>query len=113
MESFDFLKDHVLENERVLLRSLQYNDVKNLKEFSIHEPEIWKFSLVQAIGEEGLKNYIDIALQGREEKKEYPFIVFDKQTGKYAGSTRFYNIQLSNSTLELGYTWYGKQFQGT
>lgn len=26
-------------------------------------------------------------------KKEYPCIVFDKQTNKYAGSTSFYDIQ--------------------
>jgi RimJ/RimL family protein N-acetyltransferase len=46
-------------------------------------------------------------------EKEYPFIVFDKIAGTYAGSTRFYDIQLAASTTLIGYTWYGFQFQRT
>ena len=45
--------------------------------------------------------------------KEYPFIVFDKKAGKYAGSTRFYDIQQGYSTTQLGFTWYGSAYQGT
>jgi RimJ/RimL family protein N-acetyltransferase len=47
----------------------------------------------------------------RENKTQFPFIVFDKKLGKYAGSTRFM-ISILNSLL-LGFTWYGKQFRGT
>lgn len=32
---------------------------------------------------------------------------------KIAGSTRFYSIQNTHSTLSIGYTWYGKEFQRT
>ena len=39
--------------------------------------------------------------------------MLDKQTGAYAGSTRFYDIQSAFGTAQLGYTWYGKAFQGT
>jgi RimJ/RimL family protein N-acetyltransferase len=48
----------------------------------------------------------------RENKTQFPFIVFDKKLGKYAGSTRF-DINLEFKTLLLGFTWYGKQFRGT
>ncbi|HSU27662.1 MAG TPA: GNAT family protein, partial [Chitinophagaceae bacterium] len=48
-----------------------------------------------------------------EERKEYPFIVFDKKTNTYAGSTRFYDIQQGYHTTQLGYTWYGGAFQRT
>ena len=113
MISFNFSADYVLENNFVLLRPLKEDDFENLLPFSLNEPEIWKYSLIQAGGEENLKHYIEIAAKAREEKKEYPFIVFDKRQIKYAGSTRFYDIQLSNKTLQLGYTWYGKKFQGT
>jgi RimJ/RimL family protein N-acetyltransferase len=111
--AFDFKVDYILENDVVYLRPLTENDLEHLAEFSINEPEIWKYSLVQAHGKENLKNYINIALQTRVDKKEYPFIVFDKRNGKYAGSTRFYDVQIENKTLQLGYTWYGKAFQGT
>ena len=110
---FDFSSDYVLENDFVLLRPLKKDDLSNLLYFSLNEPEIWKYSLVRVGGEENLKQYISTAIQAREEKKEYPFIVFDKRKNVYAGSTRFYDIQLSSKTLQLGYTWYGKHFQGT
>lgn len=113
MQAFDFTTDYILEDERVLLRPLRVEDLEQLSHFGIEEPEIWRFSLVRAGGEGGMKRYLDIALAGKADKKEYPFIVFDKKTQKYAGSTRFYDIQLSNQTLQLGYTWYGKEFQGT
>ena len=113
MGNFDLDQHIVLENERVLLRPLEITDHNNLLSFSLNEPEIWKYSLVQAGGEENLKNYLNIALEGRNSKKEYPFIVFDKKQNAYAGSTRFYDIQLSHKALQLGYTWYGKNFQGT
>ncbi len=113
MVNFDLDQTIILENDRVLLRPLEKNDLNNLLGFSLNEPEIWKYSLVQAGGEENLKNYLNIAAEGRTSKKEYPFIVFDKKQNSYAGSTRFYDIQLSHKALQLGYTWYGKNFQGT
>lgn len=109
----EFPQNIILEDESVLLRPLQESDVENLLEISINEPETWEYSLVRANGKENLENYIQIALKARENKTEFPFIVFDKKSGKYAGSTRFYDINLPFKTLQLGYTWYGKNFRGT
>ena len=108
-----FPPNTILEDDAVLLRPLEESDVENLLEFSINEPETWKYSLIQVDGKENLTNYIQLALKAREKKTEYPFIVFDKKSGKYAGSTRFYDINLAFKTLQLGYTWYGKEFRGT
>jgi RimJ/RimL family protein N-acetyltransferase len=110
---FDFSKKIILEDERVILRPLENADSVNLLSFSVEEPDLWQYSLVQAIGEEGLRNYLYIAIEAWEGRREYPFIVFDKLFNRYAGSTRFYDIQLSNKCLQIGYTWYGRQFQGT
>jgi RimJ/RimL family protein N-acetyltransferase len=103
----------ILEDEFVLLRPLQETDVAHLLPFSINEPELWKFSLVRANGKENLEHYIQIAIKARENGAEFPFIVYDKRTGNYAGSTRFYDINFGFKTIQLGYTWYGKDFQGT
>ena len=111
--NFDFSQPLILEDEMVLLRSLQETDVDHLLDISINEPETWKYSLVRANGKENLENYIQIALKARDNKTEFPFIVFDKKSGKYAGSTRFYDINLDFKTLQLGYTWYGGAFRGT
>jgi RimJ/RimL family protein N-acetyltransferase len=69
--------------------------------------------LVTAAGKENLKNYLANAVKNLNYKKEYPFIVFDKKVNRYAGSTRFYDIQQTWCTTQLGYTWYGKEFQRT
>ena len=102
-----------LEDERVLLRPLEESDYENLLPFALNEPTLWKYSLVQAAGEDGLRNYMQIALGEKQKGLEYPFIVFDKKENAYAGSTRFYDINLPYKTIQLGYTWYGKKFQGT
>jgi RimJ/RimL family protein N-acetyltransferase len=108
-----FAQDIFLENERVLLRPLEESDFENLLPFSLQEPEIWKYGLLTAAGEDNLRNYLKLAVNNRTEKKEYPFIVFDKKANAFAGSTRFYDIQQTFLTTQLGYTWYGKNFQRT
>jgi RimJ/RimL family protein N-acetyltransferase len=113
LEKFDCAKNYTLEDERVLIRPLQQEDFINLLPFSLNEPELWKYSLVGAEGEDGLQNYMNLTFKAKEECKEYPFIVFDKRVNEFAGSTRFYDIQNDLDTVQLGYTWYGKNFQGT
>jgi N-acetyltransferase len=112
-EKFDCTKDYILENESVLLTPLKKEDHSFLLPFALNEPGLWKYSLVSAAGADGLAYYMQLALDARKDCKEYPFIVFDKRTNTYAGSTRFYDINLPYQTLQLGYTWYGKNFQGT
>jgi RimJ/RimL family protein N-acetyltransferase len=102
-----------LEDDRVLLRPLTENDYENLLPFALNEQGLWYYSLVRPDGADGLRNYLDIALREKKAGKEFPFIVFDKKANEYAGSTRFYDINLSYKTIQLGYTWYGKKFQGT
>jgi RimJ/RimL family protein N-acetyltransferase len=113
MINFDASDEHILENDIVLLRPLSLDDLPFLLPFALHEPELWKFSLQNASGMEGMKAYINAALESRKAQVAYPFIVFDKRVQQYAGTTRFYDIQTHHQTLQLGYTWYGKDFQGT
>jgi N-acetyltransferase len=113
MNSFQFPASLILENERVLLRSIEMADVNQLAHFAVQEPDLWKYSLVPANADGGLETYIQQTLEAKKAGTEYPFIVFDKLKNAYAGSTRFYDIQVKNQMLQLGYTWYGKDFQGT
>ncbi len=113
MLNFNAQNDYTLEDERVLLRPLEETDFENLLPFALNEPETWEFSLIGAEGEDGMRDYIKTAVEARKTGKEYPFIVFDKRSGTYAGSTRFYDIVTGNNTTQLGFTWYGKNFRGT
>lgn len=109
----EFNKTYILENNRVLLRPLEGNDFDYLKHFPINEPNLWQYSSTPPNTPEKLKDYINLALTERNNQKQYAFIVFDKLKNAYAGSTRFYNINLHHKHCSLGYTWYGKDFQGT
>ncbi len=111
--NYIFSDQTILEDDTVLLRPLQLSDVENLLEISENEPETWEYSLVSANGKTNLINYIQLAIDAKAKQTEFPFIVFDKKSGKYAGSTRFYDINFNFKTIQLGYTWYGKDFRGT
>jgi RimJ/RimL family protein N-acetyltransferase len=111
--NYIFSDQTILEDDTVLLRPLQLSDVENLLEISENEPETWEYSLVRADGKSNLENYIQLALEAKAKQTEFPFVVFDKKSGKYAGSTRFYDINFKFKTIQLGYTWYGKDFRGT
>lgn len=109
----DFRHDYILENDIVLLRPLSVADYQHLVHFSIEEPFLWDFSVSTGAGEKNFQNYLAAALNGRNQQHQYPFVVFDKRTKAYAGSTRFYDFQVLHRTTQLGYTWYGTPFQGT
>jgi len=112
-KNFDFNKDYVLEDDRVILRPILIEDIDHLANYVLSEPEIWKYSLVAINKVEDLNGYIESAIDSRNNKTAYPFIVFDKQLNKYVGSTRFYDTQLSFETTQLGYTWYSKEVWST
>ena len=111
--NFNFAQSYVLENNRIILEPLSSNNTTQLLHFSLNEPNIWSFSLFPVAGEDNFKKYIAASLLSKEQKTAYPFVVYDKKFGEYAGSTRFYDIQLNNASLQLGYTWYGAKYQGT
>ncbi len=113
MNFFQFNSDITLENNTVRLEPLQKHHYDLLLQFSLREPDLWKYSLTPGDGEENLKTYLEMAISAKEQSDSYPFIVFDKRTNEYAGSTRFYDFQEKHKTVQLGYTWYGKKFQGT
>ena len=111
MFSFDI--DFILENERVKLIPLKETDLTLLLPYSLNEPELWEFSLQSAAGKDNMKEYLSYALQKRKENHSYPFVILDKVSDTIAGSTRFYDFQEYHKTVQLGYTWLGKKYQGT
>jgi RimJ/RimL family protein N-acetyltransferase len=109
----DFNENYILQDEKVLLRPLQSDDYDLLVSYALNEPNTWKYSVAELNGAEGMREYIAEALLQRKEQSSYPFIVYDKVTNKFIGSTRFYDIQLKHNTTQLGYTWYSETSRGT
>jgi N-acetyltransferase len=109
----NFEHNYILENDKIILRPLVESDFDLLVEFSINEPDIWKYNGNEPNNANNLKKYIEKAIHNRNIKMDYPFVVFDKATKKVIGSTRLYAINIINKTTELGFTWYGKKYQGS
>lgn len=108
-----FHTDIILENDRVYISPLTTENREELYSYGVDEPELWTYSLLSGAGKDGISHYLNLALQAREEKSAYPFIIYDKQSKAYAGSTRYYDLSVVHNTLSIGYTWIGKAFQGT
>ena len=62
---------------------------------------------------EGLRTYIQTALTWQTNGTAVPFAVISKTAGRAVGSTRYANIDKANRRLEIGWTWYGRDFQRT
>ncbi len=106
-------RNFILEDNRARLTILNAQDYPNLVHFAIQEPSIWKYSFEQVAGADHFRNYIDKAIQKVTLGTEIPFAVFDKSVLAVAGSSRFYDINTTQKTIKIGYTWYGNAFQET
>ncbi len=101
-----------LENERVLLipfenfRNIELNEI-------IFEDSIWKYMGMYIQNNKDLSNYIKNTLIAKNKSICYPLLIIDKLTNRVAGSTRFGNINIASEKCEIGWTWYGLDFQGT
>lgn len=101
-----------LENDRVLLSPLNIDNYPLLYHIAAEE-KLVQYSPSDIKTPEALKRYVELALEKQKGNSVIPFIIFDKKTNQYAGSTRFMNIDHINKTLEIGSTWIGREFQGT
>lgn len=101
-----------LENEIVKLSPLTLKNYQLLEPIAFQEDLIY-YSPSAISTSEKLLNYVKTALDLKEQSLAIPFIIYDKRTKEFAGSTRFGHINTKNKVLHIGWTWIGKQFQGT
>jgi len=59
-----------------------------------------------------LKVY-NTAIEDRDKGTCYPFIIYQKKTGKVIGSTRLMDIVHRDEKLEIGFTWLVKEYWAT
>ncbi|MDQ3534193.1 MAG: GNAT family N-acetyltransferase [Bacteroidota bacterium] len=109
----NFKENFVLEDRMVLIKPLTFKDFKGLNEVAL-DPDIWKYMpLTEIKTTEDLHEYIKKARKQRKEATRYPFVIFNKTENKIAGSTSYGNVSIIDKRLEIGWTWLGKQFQGS
>ncbi|MDO7172604.1 GNAT family N-acetyltransferase [Mariniflexile sp. AS56] len=101
-----------LENQRVKLSILDLDNYKHLLEVA-KQPDLVFYSPSKIDTPNDLKTYVENAVDRYKRKTAIPFIIFDKKTNTYAGSTRFGLVNWKNKVLHIGWTWIGNEFQGS
>lgn len=106
------MKTPYLENEIVKLTLLDLSNFEHLIPIA-QQDKLIQFSPSDISTPEKLKDYVQTAVDGFYHKTTIPYIIFDKTKNKYAGSTRFGMINWKDKVLHIGWTWIGREFQGT
>lgn len=109
---FDFSKNYILENETVKLVPLNEIHFDDLRAISSDE-KVWTYFIEKGLGQGEIIKYCLSAMGQRSKEEEYPFVIFDKRSNKYAGMTRMYNYDRKLRTVKIGHTWLGHEFWGT
>ncbi|WP_061249750.1 GNAT family N-acetyltransferase [Leptospira alstonii] len=80
---------------------------------AVLDGELWKLWFTMVPSPEEMKQWIARALSEKKEKLSLPFVVKLKNDPRIIGSTRYMNIDNFANRLEIGSTWYSKEFQKT
>ncbi|HMD88651.1 MAG TPA: GNAT family protein [Anaerolineaceae bacterium] len=103
----------ILYGKIVKLVPLQKRHVLELAEAGSDE-EIWKYMPYGPIVTlEKMSDLIDHLLTLQDHKTDLPFAVIYQNSGKVIGMTRFIGIEPANRGLEIGGTWYTRDYQHT
>lgn len=101
-----------LESERALLRPLVLEDEKALQEVA-EDDSLWIYGLQDLSQPAELNKYIKTAITDRENGTCAVWVIIDKRTNKIAGCTRLASISWNDERGQIGWTWIGRDFQGS
>lgn len=101
-----------LQNEKVILRPLERYDEEALWLIA-QEQELWIYGLKDLSVPGALKQYIESAIKDREHGIAAVWVIIEASSGKVAGCTRLAEISWKDERGQIGWTWIGKDFQGT
>ena len=108
----NWIKTLEQEGEKVKLVPLEKSHKAGLLKAAA-DGKLWELWFTSVPSAETIDNYIEHALNQKQNGTEFPFVVLDKNNGDIIGSTRYYNVQPEHRRLEIGYTWYAKKYQRT
>lgn len=101
-----------LESERALLRPLCIEDKPALQQIADDEG-LWIYGLADLSKPGELKKYIRNAIADHENGTSAVWVIIDKKTNKVAGCTRLADISWKDERGQIGWTWIGRDFQGS
>ena len=106
------MKAQTLENDYVKLTLLDLSNYEHVMHIA-KEKDLVYYSPSAIWPEKELREYVQRAVDRYYNKTAIPYIIYDKKKQAYAGSTRFALINWKNKVLHIGWTWIGKDFQGS
>lgn len=97
----------ILQNELIIMQPLQQDDFERLYAVA-SDPLIWEqHPNKNRYQREPFQIYFEGAMESKG-----AFLITDKATGEVAGCSRFYDHQETDSSVFIGYTFFGRKFWG-
>lgn len=106
------MKATTLKNKRAKLLPLEPFHYRDLLPLS-KQVDLYKYGASDISTPKKLKKYMNEAFEKKEMGIALPFIIYDKKLERFAGSTRFGNIDKKNKVVHIGWTWLGDDFRGS
>lgn len=101
-----------LEGGRALLRPLTKDDESLLQEIA-NDESLWIYGISDLSKPGELRKYIANAIADRNNGICAVWVIIDKQTNRVAGCTRLSEISWKDERGQVGWTWLGREFQGS
>jgi RimJ/RimL family protein N-acetyltransferase len=102
-----------LSGKFVTLEPLTEAHISGLAEIG-NEPAIWKFMVYGDMSGPGkMVEWVADMLRRKANGADQPFAVRHNPTGRLAGATRYMEIRREHMGLEIGGTWFGREYQRT
>jgi RimJ/RimL family protein N-acetyltransferase len=97
----------LLQNELIQLQPLKESDFERLYAVA-SDPLVWEqHPNKNRYQQEAFQNYFEGAMQSKG-----AMLILDKATGEVSGCSRFYDYSENDSSVFIGYTFFGRKFWG-
>ena len=105
-------KPVVLERDGIRLEPLGPEHLEGLQS-AASDGKLWQLWYTAIPDLEGMRKYIQSALEGQAAGHMLPWIVRDLANNAIVGTTRYHDIVAVVDRVEIGYTWYARSRQRT
>ncbi len=110
-----------LQGDRIRLEPLSLQYLPALEAIALDplsKPAIWRYMVHWPQNVTDLRDWVDVALRAERDGTTMPWVTIIRsvdapEPDRVIGSTRFFNLDAANKTVELGHTWIAPAFHGT
>ena len=99
-----------LRSKHVLLRPLQIADADALVA-AARDGALWNLAVTVVPDAGSIDDYVKHALHSQTSGTAQPFTILLNDPPTVIGSTRYWNMDADNRSLEIGHTWIGESWQ--